>query len=113
MAFILDFPLFEYDEGGNRWDASHHPFTSPKPGYEQYIETDPGRVIANCYDLIGNGEELGSGSIRVHDRRLQERIFGVLGYTERRWKNDSVSWSAPSSTGLHPTEALLRASTGC
>ncbi len=82
LAFVVDFPLFEYDEERDRWDASHHPFTSPLPGFEQYIETDPGKVIASCYDLIGNGEELGSGSIRVHERRLQERIFAVLGYSE-------------------------------
>ncbi len=82
LAFIVDFPLFEYDEGQGRWDATHHAFTSPKPGLEKYIETDPAKVLANCYDLVGNGAELGSGSIRIHDRALQERIFAVLGYSE-------------------------------
>ena len=82
LAFIVDFPLFEYDEAQGRWDATHHAFTSPKPGLEKYIETDPSKVLANCYDLVGNGAELGSGSIRIHDRALQERIFAVLGYNE-------------------------------
>ena len=108
LAFIVDFPLFEYDENAGRWDASHHPFTSPKPGHEQYIETDPGRVLANCYDLVGNGEELGSGSIRVHDRGLQERIFGVLGYTESQVEERfgqlvrAFQYGAPPHGGIAP-----------
>ena len=79
FAFVVDFPLFEWIEEEERWDATHHAFTMPKAGYEQYIESDPGRVIAHCYDLVCNGEELASGSIRVHKRELQERIFKVLG----------------------------------
>ena len=108
LAFIVDFPLFEYNEDAGRWDASHHPFTSPKPGHEQYIETDPGRVVANCYDLIGNGAELGSGSIRVHDRKLQERIFGVLGYSESEVEERfgqlvrAFQYGAPPHGGIAP-----------
>ena len=81
FAFVVDFPLFQWSEEEERWDATHHPFTLPKEGDEQYVEGDPGRVIARCYDLVCNGEELASGSIRVHNRELQERIFKTLGYT--------------------------------
>ncbi len=108
LAFVVDFPLFEYDDNAGRWDASHHAFTSPKPGFEQYIETDPGRVLANCYDLIGNGEELGSGSIRVHDRALQERIFSVLGYSEEQVEErfgqlvSAFQYGAPPHGGIAP-----------
>ena len=108
LAFVLDFPLFEYDEERQRWDAVHHPFTSPKPGYEQYIESDPGRVLANCYDLVGNGEELGSGSIRVHNRALQERIFKTLGYDAEQVSErfgqlvDAFEYGAPPHGGIAP-----------
>ncbi len=108
LAFVLDFPLFEYDEEQGAWDASHHAFTSPKPGFEQYIESDPGRVLANCYDLVGNGEELGSGSIRVHSRALQERIFKVLGYDEKQVEErfgqlvQAFEYGAPPHGGIAP-----------
>ena len=108
LAFVLDFPLFKYDEEQGAWDASHHAFTSPKPGFEQYIESDPGRVLANCYDLIGNGEELGSGSIRVHSRALQERIFKVLGYDEKQVEErfgqlvQAFEYGAPPHGGIAP-----------
>ena len=108
LAYVVDFPLFEYDDEREAWDAVHHAFTSPKPGYEQYIESDPGRVLANCYDLIGNGEELGSGSIRVHERALQERIFSVLGYDEEEVEQrfgqlvQAFEYGAPPHGGIAP-----------
>ena len=108
LAFVLDFPLFEYDEEREAWDAVHHAFTSPKPGFERYIESDPGKVLANCYDLIGNGEELGSGSIRVHNRALQERIFKVLGYDEEQVEErfgqlvQAFEYGAPPHGGIAP-----------
>ena len=108
LAFVVDFPLFEYDEERDAWDASHHAFTSPKPGFEEFIESDPGKVLANCYDLIGNGEELGSGSIRVHERRLQERIFSVLGYDEEQVEErfgqlvHAFEYGAPPHGGIAP-----------
>ncbi len=108
FAFVVDFPLFEYDEGREAWDAVHHAFTSPKPGYERYIESDPGKVLANCYDLVGNGEELGSGSIRVHNRALQERIFKVLGYDEEEVEErfgqlvHAFEYGAPPHGGIAP-----------
>ena len=108
LAFVVDFPLFEYDEERDAWDASHHAFTSPKPGFEEFIESDPGKVLANCYDLVGNGEELGSGSIRVHERRLQERIFNVLGYDEEQVEErfgqlvHAFEYGAPPHGGIAP-----------
>ena len=81
FAFVTDFPLFEWDEKQGRWDAMHHPFSMPKSGTEQFIETDPTKVIGRLYDLVANGNELASGSIRIHSRELQEQVFKVLGYT--------------------------------
>ena len=81
FAFVNDFPLFEWDEKQGRWDAMHHPFSMPKPGTEQFIESDPAKVTGLLYDLVANGHELASGSIRIHTRELQERVFKVLGYS--------------------------------
>ena len=108
FAFVVDFPLFEWNEDEKHWDAMHHAFTTPKEGYEQYIETDPGKVIAHCYDLVCNGEELASGSIRVHKRELQERILKTLGYTneqiEARFSHllASFEYGAPPHGGIAP-----------
>ena len=81
FAFINDFPLFEWNDNENRWDAMHHAFSMPKYGTEKYLETDPSKVIGRLYDLVANGFELASGSIRIHTRELQERVFAILGYT--------------------------------
>ena len=81
FAFVTDFPLFEWNENEERWDAMHHAFSMPKYGTEKFIESDPGRVIGRLYDLVANGHELASGSIRIHTRELQEKVFAVLGYT--------------------------------
>ena len=108
FAFIVDFPLFEWDDEEERWDAMHHAFTMPKPGFEQYVKSDPARVIAHCYDLVCNGMELGSGSIRVHRRELQERIFGVLGYTREEVRArfeqllNALEYGAPPHGGMAP-----------
>ena len=80
--WVLDFPLLEWDENSNRYHAMHHPFTSPKPEDMHLIQTDPGKVRANAYDLAMNGVELGGGSIRIHDRELQSRMFDLLGFTK-------------------------------
>lgn len=82
--WIVDFPLLEWDEDSQRFFAMHHPFTSPKPEqFEQFMKgEDLGSVLANAYDLTMNGVELGGGSIRIHDRGLQERMFEILGFTE-------------------------------
>lgn len=79
--WVLDFPLLEFDEENGRWHAMHHPFTSPKPEDVHLLTTDPGKVRANAYDLAMNGVELGGGSIRIHDKKLQARMFELLGFT--------------------------------
>jgi aspartyl-tRNA synthetase len=87
--WVIDFPLLEWNEGdpnllkslAGRWHAKHHPFTAPKPEDIQMLATDPGAVRANAYDIVINGVEIGGGSIRIHNRDLQEKMFGVLGFT--------------------------------
>ena len=80
--WVLDFPLLEWDEESGRWFAMHHPFTSPKPEDIPLIDSDPGAVRANAYDLVLNGNEIGGGSIRIHDRALQQRMFDLLGFSK-------------------------------
>ena len=79
--WVVDFPLLEWDEDSNRYHAMHHPFTSPKPEDMHLIDTAPGEVRANAYDLVMNGNEIGGGSIRIHDRKLQSKMFDLLGFT--------------------------------
>jgi aspartyl-tRNA synthetase len=85
--WVIDFPLLEWDEDSERYHAMHHPFTSPKPEDIEGMEKNPGEVRANAYDLVINGVEIGGGSIRIHDRQLQERMFDLLGFT----KNEAES----------------------
>ena len=80
--WVVDFPMFEYSEADQRWSAMHHPFTSPKDGHEDWLETDPGRCIAKAYDVVLNGLELGGGSVRIHREEVQSKVFG-------RWKIDA------------------------
>jgi len=80
--WVVDFPLLEWDEETGRWYAKHHPFTAPKPEDIQFMESDPGRVHANAYDLVINGTEIGGGSIRIHDPETQSLMFRTLGFTE-------------------------------
>lgn len=82
--WVVDFPLFEWDEDTQRFYAMHHPFTSPKPEDFEFFESDPGSVRANAYDCVVNGVELGGGSIRIHDQQLQQRMFKVLGFTKEQ-----------------------------
>ena len=79
--WVLDFPLLEWNEEAHRWFAMHHPFTSPKPEDISLLESNPGAVRANAYDIVLNGNEIGGGSIRIHDRTVQERMFSLLGFT--------------------------------
>ncbi|WP_234119446.1 aspartate--tRNA ligase [Clostridium hydrogenum] len=82
FVWVTEFPLLSYNEEEGRFQAEHHPFTMPMDEDIQYLESDPGRVRAKAYDIVLNGEELGGGSIRIHDTKLQERMFKVLGFTE-------------------------------
>ena len=82
LVWIYDFPLFEWDDDLNKWEPAHHVFSSPKAEHMQYLDTDPGKVLADLYDLVCNGQEMGSGSIRIHDKDIQTRVFGVIDYGE-------------------------------
>ena len=82
FLWVVDFPLFEYDEKEDRWSAMHHPFTSPKEEHAQLLKTDPHQCLANAYDIVLNGVELGGGSIRIHDQEMQEDMFRALDMTQ-------------------------------
>ncbi len=76
--WVIDFPMFEYDDAAGRWNAVHHPFTSPKDGHEDWLETEPGRCVAKAYDVVLNGIELGGGSVRIHKEDVQSKVFRAL-----------------------------------
>ena len=76
--WVVDFPMFEYDEEAKTWAARHHPFTAPKDGHEEFLSTDPGRAIAKAYDMVLNGWELGGGSVRIHRQEVQAKVFDAL-----------------------------------
>ena len=80
FGWVIDFPMFEWDEEEEQWNSMHHPFTSPRMEHLDKLESDPGSVMSDAYDLVCNGIELASGSIRIHDRGVQARIFKSLGY---------------------------------
>lgn len=82
--WVVDFPMFEWDEETQRYFAMHHPFTSPKPEDFELLDTDPGKVRANAYDMVINGVELGGGSIRIHDSALQSKAFDIMGFTKEK-----------------------------
>ena len=104
--WVLDFPLLEWDEDTQRYHAMHHPFTSPKPEQLDMLETDPGKVNANAYDMVINGVEIGGGSIRIHDRGVQSRMFDLLGFTKEQalaqfgFLMNAFEYGAPPHGGL-------------
>ncbi|SDM21020.1 aspartyl-tRNA synthetase [Oryzisolibacter propanilivorax] len=104
--WVVDFPMFEHDEEDNRWVAVHHPFTSPKDGHEDLMDTDPGACIAKAYDMVLNGWELGGGSVRIHRADVQAKVFAALNITpeEQRAKFgyllDALQYGAPPHGGL-------------
>lgn len=104
--WVVDFPLFEWDEETQRFYAMHHPFTSPKPEDVPMLETDPGAVRANAYDMVINGVEVGGGSIRIHDSKLQARMFDHLGFTPEKAQEqfgflmNAFKYGAPPHGGL-------------
>src|SRR5690554_3816738 len=104
--WVIDFPLLEWDEETKRYHAMHHPFTSPKPGHMELLKTNPGAVKANAYDLVLNGNEIGGGSIRIHDRAIQEKMFDYLGFTPEEAKAqfgflmEAFQYGAPPHGGI-------------
>ena len=104
--WVVDFPLLEFDEESGRYHAMHHPFTSPKPEDMHLLETNPGKVRANAYDMVLNGNEIGGGSIRIHDKATQQLMFKYLGFTEEEAKAqfgflmDAFQFGAPPHGGL-------------
>ena len=104
--WVVDFPMFEYDEENDRWAAMHHPFTSPKPGHEDLMESDPENCLARAYDMVLNGWEIGGGSIRIHRADIQEKVFAALKITPEEQQNkfgfllDNLKFGAPPHGGL-------------
>ena len=104
--WIVDFPMFEHDEDNARWSAVHHPFTAPKDGHEDWMDSDPGRCLAKAYDMVLNGWELGGGSVRIHRAEVQSKVFSALniGPEEAQEKFgfllDALQYGAPPHGGL-------------
>jgi len=104
--WVIDFPLLEWNEETNRWHAMHHPFTSPKPQDIQLLDSNPGAVRANAYDMVINGTEVGGGSIRIHDRATQQLMFTHLGFSDEEAKKqfgflmDAFEFGAPPHGGI-------------
>ena len=104
--WVTDFPLLEWDEESNRYHAMHHPFTAPKPEQLNLLKTDPGSVKANAYDLVLNGNEIGGGSIRIHDQLLQSQMFDLLGFSKEEaqaqfgFLMDAFQFGAPPHGGI-------------
>lgn len=104
--WITDFPLLEYDDESKQFHAMHHPFTSPKPDQLDLLESSPEKVKANAYDLVLNGNEIGGGSIRIHDKKVQEKMFNLLGFSEKEAKDqfgflmNAFEYGAPPHGGI-------------
>ena len=104
--WVVDFPMFEYDEEAKRWAAMHHPFTSPKDGHERFVETDPGAAVAKAYDVVLNGWEIGGGSVRIHRAEVQAQVFRALGIGEEEARRkfgfllDALQYGAPPHGGI-------------
>jgi len=105
-VWVVDFPMFEYDEENKRWSACHHPFTSPKDGHEELLQTDPGACLAKAYDLALNGWEIGGGSVRIHREEVQSKVFRALGIEAEEaqlkfgFLLDALKYGAPPHGGL-------------
>jgi aspartyl-tRNA synthetase len=108
FAWIIDFPLFEWDDEAEKWEASHHMFTMPQEQYLERMEEDPGAVKGDLYDLVCNGLELASGSIRIHDPEIQRRIFKIVGFPEAEAERrfgfllEAFKYGAPPHGGIAP-----------
>ena len=108
FCWVLDFPLFEFNEETKEWTAAHHMFTMPQKQFLETMESDPGAVLGDLYDLVLNGYELASGSIRIHDPQLQKRVFNIVGYSEETARDrfgfllESFQYGAPPHGGIAP-----------
>ena len=108
FAWIVDFPMFEWNEDENKWDTAHHMFTMPQYKYHETLESNPGEVKGDLYDLVLNGYELASGSIRIHDPELQKRIFKIVGFDEEEGQKkfgfltEAFKYGAPPHGGIAP-----------
>jgi len=108
FAWVTDFPLFKWDEDGNRWDAEHHPFTMPHEDDMQYLDTDPGKIRSQAYDFVCNGHELASGSIRIHRRDIQNKVFQLLNIPDEEIQKrfghmlEAFEYGAPPHGGIAP-----------
>jgi len=104
--WVVDFPMFEWDEASNRWHALHHPFTAPKTEHVDLLESDPGACLSRAYDMVLNGSEIGGGSIRIHQETIQERVFKLLGIDEQEARDkfgfllDALKYGCPPHGGL-------------
>ena len=104
--WVVDFPMFEYDEAEKRWSAMHHPFTSPKDGHEDLLATDPGKAISKGYDMVLNGSEIGGGSVRIHRAEVQAKVFKALGISDEEAQMkfgfllDNLAFGAPPHGGI-------------
>jgi aspartyl-tRNA synthetase len=104
--WVVDFPMFEYDDEAKRWVAMHHPFTAPKDGHEDYLATDPSKAVAKAYDMVLNGSEIGGGSVRIHREEVQSKVFRALaiGAEEAKLKFgyllDALQYGAPPHGGI-------------
>lgn len=108
FVWVVDFPLFEWNEDENKWEAAHHMFSMPQEKYLPTLESDPGSVKGDLYDLVLNGYELASGSIRIHDSELQKRIFRIVGFSEEEGRKkfgfltEAFKYGAPPHGGIAP-----------
>jgi aspartyl-tRNA synthetase len=104
--WVVDFPMFEYDDEAGRWVAMHHPFTAPKDGHEDYLATDPSKAIAKAYDMVLNGSEIGGGSVRIHREEVQSKVFRALAIDAAEAKLkfgyllDALQYGAPPHGGI-------------
>ncbi|PTN13065.1 aspartate--tRNA ligase [Nitrosomonas aestuarii] len=105
-AWVIDFPMFEWDEEDNRWQALHHPFTSPADGHEDLLQNKPGEALSKAYDMVLNGSEIGGGSVRIHRNEVQSKVFQALGISEEEAKEkfsfllEALQYGAPPHGGI-------------